>query len=85
MELSDAIKTAKEYFESRGQGTVSCALDAETHWIFYGGDPKIVEVGSAGIKIEKQSGVVEDFILPDSVNFTLLKRAQVIAIEGNIT
>lgn len=85
MELLDAIKTAKEYFESIGQGTVSCVLDAETHWIFYGGDPKIVEFGSAGIKIEKQSGAVEDFILPDSVNFILLERAQVIAIEGNIT
>jgi hypothetical protein len=33
------------------------------------------EIGGVGIKIMKDSGKVEDFILPDDDNFELLDRA----------
>lgn len=72
MLFDEALAAAEEYFNKNSNSSVSSALDAQTHWIFYGGDKNVVEIGSAGIKINKESGIVENFFLPDEENFILL-------------
>lgn len=76
MLYENALKIAEDYFAQNGNTAVSCALDAPTHWIFYGGKACEVEIGGAGIKIHKASGDISDFILPDAENFRLLDAAQ---------
>ena len=81
MEFKVALDMANVYFQQKGEGAAACALDAGTHWIFYGGEPGVTKVGSAGIKINKVSGVLEEFILPDFENFELLDRAYPVDLE----
>ena len=83
MNLADAVNMANKYFESINKGKVSCALDTDTHWIFYGGDPNVVEFGGSGIKIEKETGIMEDFYLPDIENFRLLDQSHKLIIEND--
>ncbi len=80
MEFKDALAQAADYFyRTKGTGVI-CALDAKTHWIFYGGIKGKVEIGGTGIKIEKETGRVEDFILPDSEHFKMLENAEEIKL-----
>lgn len=72
MTYSKAYESAQFYFQ--GQAII-CVLDAQSHWIFYAGETGTVEIGSSGIKISKETGKIEDFILPDEENFELLDRA----------
>lgn len=81
MEFKEALKQAKVYFQQKGEGTTACALDAGTHWIFYGGEPGVTQVGSAGIKINRETGALEEFILPDIENFELLDRATPVELK----
>jgi len=82
MLFKDACQKAVAYFSQFGESRIACALDAKTHWIFYAGDPKVTEIGSEGIKIEKATGKIEDFYLPDEENFTLLDCSVKMDIAG---
>ena len=75
MTLQEACEQALAYFRIQNRDSIASALDAQSHWIFYPGTPGQAEYGLAGIKIDKESGAVETFILPDEENFELLERA----------
>lgn len=81
MEFSQALDIARKHFGASGVSTIACALDAEICWIFYGGSMEEKEIGGVGIKVMKDSGKVEDFILPDDDNFELLDRAVEISLN----
>ena len=80
MNFEEALALAEKYFREKNGTKVARALDAQTHWIFYGGERDQVDYGGAGIKIDRQTGAIGDFILPDSSNFELLDRAEPIAL-----
>ena len=77
MELLDAVELANNYFQSTRDEMVNKEriLDAGTHWIFYPGQDDIIEFGLEVIKIEKTTGVIENFVLPDEENFVLLDQS----------
>lgn len=83
MELIDAIELANSYFSRENNATVNrkSILDAVTHWIFYPGQDEIIEFGLEGIKIDKLSGKLEVFVLPDDENFRLLDQSTKIKLE----
>ena len=80
MNYKEALLQAESYFKKENGSKVTCALDTDTFWIFYGGLEGVTEIGSIGIKINKSKGTVEEFILPDDENFQLLARAKKIEI-----
>lgn len=82
MTFEEAYEEAKAYFKRDGIIDIACALDADTHWIFYPGKADKMEVGSEGIKIEKQTGQLDEFFLPDDENFELLDKSVKIDIGG---
>lgn len=82
MTLIEAYEKAVSFFKENAVYDIACALDAETHWIFYPGKSNEIEIGSAGIKIEKAGGVIEPFVLPDDENFELLDRSVKMDIPG---
>lgn len=75
MTFDQALNMAEQYYGDLNHTSVTRALDAQTHWIFYGGRKDEIEIGGAGIKINKADGQIEDFILPDDENFELLERS----------
>lgn len=83
MELLEALKKANDYFLRTCNEGVNKAgiLDAKTHWIFYPRLDNTVELGLGGLKIEKNTGIMEDFILPDDNNFELLDQSTKIELE----
>ncbi len=84
MELKEAVKLANTYFKNTYSTNVNMSgiLDAVTHWIFYPGQDDIVEFGIEGVKIEKNTGKMESFILPDDKNFELLDHATKVKLEA---
>lgn len=76
MNYTEALAAAEQHFNHLKKTGVTYALDAKTHWIFYGGIEGKVEYGGAGIKIEKETGKMEDFLLPNEENFKLLEQAE---------
>lgn len=83
-ELEMATKMANEYLLEEEGLPVTTAMDAETHWIFYAVPEEGPGIGSAGVKIDKRTGKLEDFILPDDENFELLDRAKEIKLPNEI-
>ena len=79
-DFEDAVKAANEYLLDAEGLPVTKALDAQTHWVFFAVPKEGYAVGNAGVKVDKQSGKLEDFILPDDENFELLDRAKDIDI-----
>ena len=78
--FESAVRAANEYLLEAEGLPVGRALDAQTHWIFYGVPEGGYAVGNAGVKVDKKSGELEDFILPDDENFELLDKAQEVEI-----
>lgn len=76
LKLEDALKIANDYLKELADSDVESALDAQTHWIFYG-KPSI---GGVGVKVDKKTGTPDVFILPDEENFKLLDKAVKIAL-----
>lgn len=79
-ELELAIEMANDYLLNEEGLPVSKAMDAETHWIFYAVPEEGAVIGNTGVKIDKATGKLEDFILPDDENFELLDRAKEIEL-----
>ena len=82
MSFDEAYELAVSFFKKESGRGIACALDAETHWIFYPGKSDVIEVGSSGIKIEKTHGVIDEFFLPDDENFKLLDCSRKVEIPG---
>lgn len=78
--FEQAVRAANKYLLEEEGLPVAKAFDAQTHWIFYAAPEEDFAVGNAGVKVDKQSGNLEDFILPDNENFALLDKAQEIEI-----
>ena len=85
MEFADVVKMVNEYFLKEDGLSVTTAMDAETHWIFYAVPEDGSAIGNAGVKVNKETGELEDFILPDDENFELLDRAKQIDLPPQIT
>ena len=83
MKFEDAVKAANEYLLNEDGLPVSKAYDAQTHWIFYAVSEEGFSIGNAGVKVEKKTGNLADFILPDDENFELLDRANEIELPKN--
>ena len=79
LEREDAINIANEFFQKKNGTYITRLLEAPTHWICYGGPAGRI-VGKMGIKIEKMTGKVDKFILPNEENFALLDKAVKIEI-----
>ncbi len=84
MNLYDAIELANNYFLNIYNENVNTRsiLDAGSHWIFYPGQNNVIEFGLEGIKIKKETGAIEDFVLPDDENFNLLAQSTKVILEG---
>ena len=82
IDFNKAIELANNYFLKEEGLPVTKVLEADTHWIFYAVPEGEVVIGGAGVKIDKQTGTLEDFILPDDENFELLDRAQEVELNG---
>ena len=78
--FEQAYSSAEQYYQDKGNMVITKALDAGKVWIFYGGKDERIEIGGAGIKIEKENGRISNFILPSLENFALLKDAVVIDV-----
>ena len=70
-----ALEIANKFFAEKNQSEVAKLLEAPTHWICYDGPADRVIYGKAGIKIDKETGQTELFILPNKENFELLHKA----------
>lgn len=76
---NEALEKAIEYFNTHSQNNkISKALENSEGWIFYNFIG--FKVGAAGIKVDKQSGNISTFILPNKENFELLKNSKEIEV-----
>lgn len=66
---------AYNYYKENGKEGLCEANDLGKKWLFAGGDPEEVEVGGYSITVDKETGKIEPFILPDMKNFELLDKA----------
>lgn len=80
MEFNKAFQSAKGYFAKGFESKIAHILETDTHWIFYPGEKGVRVVGGYGIKIDKATGKIEDFILPNAENFKLLEKAKEIEL-----
>lgn len=80
MVFEEAYQKVNDYFEKEYHQRICCALDTPSYWIFYAGKRDEVEIGGAGIKVCKETGLLENFFLPDDENFLLLDQAIPISI-----
>lgn len=81
MTFEEAKVQALAYFEENGTVGLASALETENYWIFYGGQKGTVAVGKPGIKINRETGELSKFFLPNKENFALLKSAVSIDIQ----
>ena len=73
MTAMETMALANVFFQEQLGCSAATLMDADTHWL--GFSDRADEVGGYGVKIDKQTGAVERFILPDAQNFALLNRA----------
>lgn len=79
VKFQEACKTAVEYFlREWGDGSLDSVKDIENKWLFYGGQGGMY--GRQGITIDKKSGEIDLFYLPDEGNFELLDKAVEISV-----
>ena len=62
--FSEALKYAKDYYAKKNLTNIIEAYDSENCWIIFGGKKGLTLIGSAGISIDKETGAINDFILP---------------------
>ncbi len=80
IEKEKAVEIANKFFEEKNKTQIVKLLETSKCWICYGGPADKMIVGKSGIKIDKQSGEISNFILPNRENFALLKEAEEIQI-----
>ena len=75
--FEQACIIARDFFrESRGEGQIASALESKAAWVFYPGNDEVIEVGGAGVLIDKATGTTSDFILPSEEGFAFLDSSQ---------
>lgn len=77
MKFEEACKKAMEYFKKEYGDTGLCSIrDLGSKWLFDGSDnEQRVVYGKQGITVDKKTGELELFYLPDETNFELLDDA----------
>lgn len=70
-----ACKIAYDYYKEHSKKGLGEANDLGDSWLFSGGDPDAIDDGGYAITVDKKSGKVEDFILPNKRNFERLAKA----------
>ena len=75
IKYEQGCKTAFDYYKENGKHGLCEANDLGDAWLFAGGDPDAVEDGGFSITVDKESGKIEPFFLPDKENFKRLAKA----------
>lgn len=75
IKYEDGCKTAFDYYKKHGKKGLCEAHDLGDSWLFAGGDPDSVEDGGYSITVDKETGKIDPFILPDMDNFKRLDKA----------
>ena len=75
IKYEEGCKIAFEYYKKKGKEGLCEVNDLGNRWLFAGGDLEEVEVGGYSITVDKETGKIEPFILPDMKNFELLDKA----------
>lgn len=76
----EAKSKAAQYFLDNEDKPLASALETDGFWIFFGGNEDEIEFGGEGIIINRLSGEVSEFFLPDEENFELLDKAEKIEL-----
>ncbi len=77
--LKEACEKAKKVFIVEcGCDQILEVLETEDCWLISCGSPEEKVIGGYGVIIYKQTGEVEDFILPSEKGFELLDKAIVV-------
>ena len=72
IKYEDACELAYDYFNMKSkENIITSAHEHKSYWIFFGGVPDKIEYGSSGIKINKSTGAVEWFMLPQELDVFL--------------
>lgn len=75
IKYDEACKIAFDYYKKNGKIGLCEANDLGDSWLFAGGDPDAVDDGGYSITVDKGTGKIEPFFLPDKENFKRLDRA----------
>ncbi len=79
IDCKTAIKIVKEYFNQREDIIITQVYDAENMWVVFTstlGKENIPRFDSIRLAVDKMSGKIDSFYLPDRKNFDLLKSAK---------
>lgn len=77
-----ACQKAYEYYKEISENyRLVSALENEFGWIFKGADSSNVECGGAGIKISRDDGKLEKFILPKELRLLQISKPVSIPFE----
>ena len=68
-------KIAFDHYKKHGKNGLCEANDLGDSWLFAAGDPEAVEDGGYSITVDKATGKIEPFILPNMENFRRLEKA----------
>lgn len=79
--LDKALQIATEYSHANGSPDITKVLEHHDFWIIYGGIKGVRLVGSHGISINKDSGELKTFHLPDDDNFEILEHSKSIDFD----
>ena len=83
LSFEEACQKAYCFFiENTQQIAIYSAMDAGDFWIFFGDTEGYIDVGGQGIKINKESGKIEEFTLPDLENFRIMKNAVALEVSS---
>lgn len=75
LEFEAGCKVAFEYYKEHGKNGLCEANDLGDAWLFAAGDPDVIEDGGYAITVDKESGEIAEFILPNRKNFERLAKA----------
>ena len=75
IDFEKACAIAHKHFSKHGINGLNEANDLGDAWLFAGGDPDSNIDGGWAVTVDKASGEVEPFILPDKTNFKRLEKA----------
>lgn len=85
MKFETACKKAMDFLKKEyGDDGFSSIMDLGDRWLFDGTDAKrTIFYGKPGVTIDKKSGTLGFFLLPDEKNFELLNEAIEVEIPKN--
>lgn len=78
--LNDAFKIADEYFKKQSIKEIGTVLESNEYFIFYQ-EEKELRIGNFGLKVSKENGELQLFVLPSDENFKILEEAKIVNIN----